>query len=71
MPRVQAGTERAAALSQAGIKRKQEIAAERRAKVKALIDQGLKGPEIASILDMNIRTFYQDKAIIKRESQCE
>ena len=53
----------------ASIKTRKAIAAERRAKVKALKDKGLSGPQIASELGVKLRTVYHDFSVLKRESE--
>ena len=59
------------AFSQMGLQARQQKAAERRAKVKALKDKGMTGPQIAAALNIKVRLVHQDFSILKRESECE
>ena len=51
------------------LKAKQAKAAERRAKVRALKENGLSGPQIAAELDIKLRTVYHDFSILKKEAE--
>ena len=55
--------------SKLGVKKRQEIAAARRAKVKELRDKGLSGPEIAEELGVKLRTVYHDFSVLKRDAE--
>lgn len=54
-------------LVQAGVAARQKKAAARRAKVRALKEKGLSGPQIAAELGVKLRTVYHDFSILKKE----
>ena len=58
-------------LVQAGVAARQKKAAERRAKVRALKEKGLSGPQIAEELGVKLRTVYHDFSVLKREAAAE
>lgn len=61
-------TEAARLLNAASVQARQEKAAARRDKVKALQEKGMSGPQIATELGVKLRTVYQDFAILKRQA---
>lgn len=58
-------------LSQLAVKKRRELAAVRREKVKILKEKGYTAPKIAEELDIKVRTVYHDFSILKRESETE
>ena len=57
--------------SKLGVKKRQQIAAARRARVKELRAAGLSGPQIAEALGIKLRTVYHDFSVLKREAGAE
>lgn len=57
------------AFRQKALKARQAKAIARRAKVKALRDKGLSGPQIAAELGIKLRTVYNDFSILKKERE--
>ena len=55
------------AFSQMGLQARQQKAAARREKVKALKEKGMTAPQIATELGVKVRLVHQDFSILKRE----
>lgn len=56
-------------LNQLSVIKRREKAAARRARVKALRDQGLTGPQIAEELGVKVRLVRHDFSVLNREAQ--